>query len=74
MFPSSTRTQLIERKILEHERQTLLDKIAYAVESFDRAVARLRREKFKLDADLKTTDLKARGCALHCLSPLRFLR
>jgi hypothetical protein len=49
---------LIQRKLWEHERHTLLDKIQYALWSFDGAIAKLRREKFKLDSDLKTTDLK----------------
>ena len=49
---------LIQRKLWEHERSTLLEKIQYALWSFDGAIAKLRREKFKLDSDLKTTDLK----------------
>lgn len=50
--------ELIAKKVMEHERQTLIDKIDLAIFSFDHAVAKLRREKFKLDADLKMTDLK----------------
>ena len=40
---ANLRRQLIARKVLEHERHTLLDKIDYAIANFDRAVARLRR-------------------------------
>lgn len=48
----------LQRKLWSHERQTLLSKIRFALHSFDAAVSKLRREKLKLDADLKTTDLK----------------
>jgi len=50
--------QTINSMLLEHERRTLLEKIDFAVWTFDQALAKLRREKFKLDTDLKTTDLK----------------
>lgn len=54
--------ELAEEKVnhllLQHERKTLLEKIDYSVWTFDQALAKLRREKFKLDTDLKTTDLK----------------
>lgn len=48
----------VARHLLEHERTTLLEKIDFAIWTFDQALAKLRREKFKLDTDLKTTDLK----------------
>jgi hypothetical protein len=50
--------EAIARKVLEHERRTLLDKIDFAVWTFDQNIAKLRKEKFKMDTDLKTTDLK----------------
>lgn len=45
-------------QLLLHERDSLLSKMNYAIHSFDHALNKLRREKFKLDSDLKTTDLK----------------
>jgi chromosome segregation ATPase len=48
----------IQRKLAEHERSSLLERMSFALWSFDGAVRKLRREKFKLDADLKSTDLK----------------
>lgn len=48
----------IQRKLWEHERTSLLEKMSYALWSFDGAVGKLRREKFRLDSDLKSTDLK----------------
>jgi len=48
----------VARNLLQHERETLLEKIEFAIWTFDQALAKLRREKFKLDTDLKTTDLK----------------
>lgn len=50
--------ELIARRLLEHERASLLDKIDFAVWTFDDAVAKLRAEKMRADVDLKTTDLK----------------
>ncbi len=44
--------------MLEHERRTLLLKIEKTLTTFDQAVGDLRQEKFRLDADLKSTDLK----------------
>lgn len=49
---------MVNLQLLQHERKTLLEKIDFAVWTFDQALAKLRREKFKLDTDLKTTDLK----------------
>jgi len=48
----------IHRKLWLYERSSLLQKISYALHSFDQALLKLRREKLKLDADLKSTDLK----------------
>jgi len=48
----------IQRKLAAHERVSLLERMSFALHSFDGAVRKLRREKFKLDADLKSTDLK----------------
>lgn len=45
-------------RLLQHERATLLAKIDKTVTTFDQAVSDLRQEKFRLDADLKSTDLK----------------
>lgn len=59
--PSSEMEQLelsASMQLLQHERKTLLHKIDKTVSTFDQAVADLRQEKFRLDADLKTTDLK----------------
>lgn len=50
--------ELTQRKLFEYERNSLKEKINHAVTTFDDALGKLRREKFKLDADLKTTDLK----------------
>ena len=48
-----------ERKItLLHERQVLLDKTNQTVGAFDEAMYDLRREKIKLDADLKTAEMR----------------
>ena len=53
------RAQLLrERRVLHHERRVLLAKIDQTVNAFDTAVLELRREKFRLDADLKAADLK----------------
>jgi hypothetical protein len=46
------------RQSLEDERTSLLEKMSLALSSFDGAILKLRREKFKLDSDLKSTDLK----------------
>ena len=51
-------TRALRRARLEHERATLLDKRARSVASFDGALAELRAEKLRLEADLKTTDLR----------------
>jgi WD40 repeat protein len=48
----------VRKQQLVHERKTLLEKIEYAIFTFDTALASLRREKLKLDIDLKTTDMK----------------
>lgn len=48
----------MRKRLLQHERKKLKEKIEFAINTFDRAIAKLRREKLKLDADLKTTDLK----------------
>ena len=44
--------------MLHHERRSLLNKIEKTITTFDQAVADLRVEKLKLDADLKTTNIK----------------
>jgi len=50
--------EVVVKQLLQHERKTLMEKIDFAVWTFDQALSKLRREKFKLDTDLKTTDLK----------------
>lgn len=45
-------------KKLQHEKKSLTTKINQAITSFDEAVYEMRREKYRLDADLKATDLK----------------
>ena len=63
-------TRALRRARLEHERATLLDKRARSVASFDGALAELRAEKLRLEADLKTTDLRklvlAQVTGCHC--------
>eukprot|EP01083_Nonionella_stella_P289690 985844_1 len=44
--------------LLKHERKVLLEKINSTIVTFDKAIADLRQERFKLTADLKTTDMK----------------
>ena len=46
------------RTRLQYERTALLNKIAETTKAFDEALMDLRREKFKMEGDLKTTDLK----------------
>ncbi|KAK3285967.1 hypothetical protein CYMTET_6449 [Cymbomonas tetramitiformis] len=52
----------LEKKILhrtlEYERAKLLRRQDEAIDTFDEAVADLRREKFRLEADLKSADMK----------------
>ena len=43
---------------LENEHSTLVEKINQTVSAFDEAVYDLRREKIKLDSDLKTAELR----------------
>ena len=50
--------QSIQAKLWSFERTSLLEKISFALWSFDQALLKLRREKLKLDSDLKSTDLK----------------
>ena len=47
------------RMTLLHERSVLLDKTVQTVNAFDDAMYDLRREKIKLDADLKTAEMRA---------------
>ena len=48
----------VRQVLLEHEKTKLLNMIEHNVEAFDEAVRTLRQERFKLDADLKMTDLR----------------
>ena len=48
----------IRNKLWAQERASLLSKMNEAISSFDNGVEILRREKFKLDSDTKTTDLR----------------
>ena len=60
-----------ERKLtLLHERKILLEKTEQTVTAFDDAMYDLRREKIKLDADLKTAEMRALTF-LHELDLLR---
>jgi hypothetical protein len=42
----------VVRRLLEDERRAILEKIDFDVWSFDQSVARLRREKFIMDAEV----------------------
>jgi len=46
------------RRELEYEKKVLLDKMHSTMHTFDGAVSELREEKYKLQNDLKFTDLK----------------
>ena len=47
------------RKVqLQYEKEKLVDMIEHTVEALDEAVRTLRQERFKLDVDLKMTDLR----------------
>ena len=60
-----------ERRItLLHERKVLLEKTNQTVTAFDEAMYDLRREKIKLDADLKTAEMRG----LTFLSELEMLK
>jgi hypothetical protein len=50
--------QHVRRVQLMYEKEKLIDMIENTVEAFDEAVRTLRQERFKLDADLKMTDLR----------------
>jgi hypothetical protein len=45
-------------RLWRHERAAILNSQNRTIDVFDSNLAELRREKFKLDSDLKTTDLK----------------
>ena len=46
------------RRRLQHERVSMLERVDQTVGAFDEALQALRRERFTLTADLKTTELK----------------
>lgn len=48
----------VREKQLHYEKERLQEKVENTVKAFDDAVRNLRRERFKLDADLKMTDLR----------------
>ena len=48
----------LRRRKLEVERDLLIERRRTTIGSFDDALAELRAEKLKLEADLKTTDLR----------------
>ena len=48
----------LERKALSCRRERLVQQMKQFIELFDRAVGDLRREKFRLNADLKTAELR----------------
>jgi hypothetical protein len=48
----------VRKMHLEYEKEKLMDMMEHTVEAFDEAVRTLRQERFKLDADLKMTDLR----------------
>lgn len=48
----------IKRLELEYEKERILRKKQKQIESFDAAIDELRREKYKLDSDLKHADLR----------------
>ena len=50
--------EALRRAKLEHERSRLVEKRRRAVTSFNGALEELRGERLKLEADLKTTDLR----------------
>jgi len=50
--------QHVRKVQLVYEKEKLIDMIENTVEAFDEAVRTLRQERFKLDADLKMTDLR----------------
>uniref|UniRef100_A0A7S1KMG8 Guanine nucleotide-binding protein subunit beta-like protein n=1 Tax=Percolomonas cosmopolitus TaxID=63605 RepID=A0A7S1KMG8_9EUKA len=50
--------QELKRHSLLHEKQRLLLKMQTQVDMFDQKIDELRREKFKLEADLKNADLR----------------
>merc|ERR1740130_2511622 len=50
--------EALRRAKLEHERSRLVEKRRRAVTSFNGALEELRAERLKLEADLKTTDLR----------------
>jgi cilia- and flagella-associated protein 44 len=53
--------QVVSKEVrmeLENEHSTLVEKINQTVSAFDEAVYDLRREKIKLDSDLKTAELR----------------
>jgi len=46
------------RRRLQHERASMLERVDQTVAAFDDALQALRRERFTLTADLKTTEMK----------------
>eukprot|EP00741_Cyanophora_paradoxa_P024459 tig00022075_g23616.t1 len=48
----------VYKRRLQFEKECIIQKIEKTVATFDEALDELRREKFKLEADLKTTDMK----------------
>ena len=60
----------VQRVQLQYEKERLLEKTEQTVAAFDEAVRNLRRERFKLDADLKMTDLRM----LVLMQELRLLK
>jgi len=59
---SLSELELYERRAhhekLKYEKESIMQKIEKTVMTFDEALDELRREKFKLEADLKTTDMR----------------
>ena len=64
------RQEEARQTLLQHEKSTLLNKINTTIEKFDEAVKEMRKEKFLLDNDLTSADLKM----LRLLEELKLLR
>ena len=50
--------QAFQRKKLEHLRSKLTDEVSEMAEAFDEALSALRREKFRLEADIKAAEMR----------------
>ena len=48
----------IQRQRLQYEKDKLLKQVDYMLNTFDDALNTLRQEKFQLEADMKSTDMK----------------